>query len=210
MPAPLLAALPAGAPAAETPWQRAVQLAVRKRVLISVVLFTAVSLLAIFVLNEQPRNVVNWANPWVVAAELMILFGLLLRTWAAGTLRKKKRLATTGPYAWIRNPLYVGSFLMMAGFCILVQDPLSLWLVIGPVAWLYWQAIRDEERTLAAIFPDEWPRYQQCVPRFVPRRLIWPRAGEWSLARWLSNNEHQAWLGSLAGLAGIFCWRLWL
>lgn len=190
--------------------QRLVRFVVRRRVAISVVLFAGLALLDILVIDNQPRNVTNWRNPWVVAGELMILGGLLIRSWAAGTLFKKRRLATTGPYAWVRNPLYVGSFLMMAGFSALVHDPVSLWLLVGPVAWLYWQAVRDEERTLARLFPDEWPPYRRRVPAFVPRRLALPRFDHWSLARWVYNREYQAWLGTALGLAGIYAWRLWL
>ena len=99
---------------------------VRRRVAISVVLFTALVFLDMFVFQSRPRDIWQWSDPLVAVSELLILVGLLIRSWAAGTLRKKKHLATTGPYAWIRNPLYAGSFLMMAGFAALVQDPLTL------------------------------------------------------------------------------------
>ncbi len=180
---------------------------VRRRVAISLVLFTGLVLLDLVVIQNRPRDVFRLSDPLVAISELLILVGLLIRSWAAGTLRKKKHLATTGPYAWIRNPLYVGSFLMMVGFGTLVQDPLTLWIVIGPLAWLYWLAVRTEEHHLAAIFPDEWPAYSARVPRFLPRRLVRPRAGEWSLAQWRHNLEHQAWIGSIAALIGI---KLWL
>jgi protein-S-isoprenylcysteine O-methyltransferase Ste14 len=142
----------------------------------------------------------------VTLSEALILVGLAIRSWAAGTLRKKKQLATTGPYSWIRNPLYAGSFLMMVGFGILVRDPLTLWIVLGPLAGLLWLAVRTEERHMAQIFPDEWPQYAAAVPRFLPRRLIWPRGGEWSLAQWRHNLEYQAWLGSAAALIGLKVW----
>jgi len=180
---------------------------VRRRVAISLVLFTGLVLLDLVVFQNRPRDVLRWSDPLVVLSELLIVGGLLVRSWAAGTLRKKKQLATSGPYAWIRNPLYFGSFLMMVGFGTLVQDPLTLWIVIGPVAWLYWQAVRSEERHLAEIFPDQWPQYAAAVPRFFPYKLVRPQAGAWSLAQWRHNLEYQAWLGSGLALAGI---KLWL
>jgi hypothetical protein len=96
---------------------------------------------------------------------------------------------------------------MMLGFGALMQDPLTLWIVVGPVAWLYWHAVRSEERHMASIFPSEWPQYAAGVPRFIPRRLVRPVAGEWSLSQWRHNLEYQAWLGSALALGGL---KLWL
>jgi len=199
------AAVPTIAPA-----QRIGRLAgwlVGRRVAVSLVLIVALVALDLFVFRNRPRDVLRLGDPLVVLAELLIVVGLLIRSWAAGTLRKKKQLATTGPYAWIRNPLYAGSFLMMVGFGTLMHDPLTLWIVIGPVAWMYWHAVRSEELHMAEIFPSEWPQYAAVVPRFIPRRLVRPLAGEWSLAQWRHNLEYQAWLGSALALAGL---RLWL
>jgi protein-S-isoprenylcysteine O-methyltransferase Ste14 len=179
---------------------------VRRRVAISLVLIAALVLLDLFVFQNRPRDVTRLADPLVALSLALIVLGLAIRSWAAGTLRKKKQLATTGPYAWIRNPLYAGSFLMMVGFGVLVQDPLTLWIVLGPLAGLYWLAVRTEERHMAQIFPDEWPQYAADVPRFLPRRLVRPRAGEWSLAQWRHNLEYQAWLGSAAALIGLKVW----
>jgi protein-S-isoprenylcysteine O-methyltransferase Ste14 len=180
---------------------------VGRRVAVSIVLIVVLVALDLLVFRNRPRDVLQLADPLVALSELLILAGLIIRSWAAGTLRKKKQLATSGPYAWIRNPLYAGSFLMMLGFGTLMHDPLTLWVVIGPVAWLYWQAVLSEERHMASIFPDEWPQYAAKVPRFIPLRLIRPRAGEWSLAQWRHNLEYQAWLGSALALVGL---RLWL
>ena len=197
--APILAPL--------TRTDRLIERLVRRRVALSLMLFAGLMVLDLFVFRNRPRDVLRLSDPLVALSEGLIVFGLLIRSWAAGTLRKKKHLATSGPYAWIRNPLYFGSFLMMVGFGILVQDPLTLWIVIGPVAWLYWQAVRSEERNLAEIFRDEWPQYAAAVPRFLPRRFVWPPTGEWSLAQWRHNLEWQAWLGSFAALLGT---KLWL
>lgn len=183
---------------------------VDRRVPISVALFATLVGLDIVVFDSRPRNLTSLADPLVAPALLLIVAGLLVRSWAAGTLRKRQQLATTGPYAWVRNPLYVGSFLMMVGFGTLMRDALALWIVIGPVAWLYWHAVQSEERNLARLFPNDWPRYTASVPRFVPRRLIWPRATDWSLAQWVRNSEYQAWLGSALALAAIALWQAWL
>jgi protein-S-isoprenylcysteine O-methyltransferase Ste14 len=206
----LAAAVPAAAPARRRPISPLVRMLVDRRVPISVALFATLIGLDVLVFQSRPRDLLNLADPLIAPALLFITAGLLVRSWAAGTLRKRQQLATTGPYAWVRNPLYAGSFLMMIGFGTLVQDAMTLWIVIGPVAWLYWYAVQCEERNLNRLFPEQWPAYAASVPRFFPRRLMVPRIADWSLAQWLRNSEYQAWLGSLLALVAIKLWQMWL
>jgi protein-S-isoprenylcysteine O-methyltransferase Ste14 len=203
-----LVAAPTAPATSPTTIQRFIGLVVSRRVPISLMLFTGLVLLDLFVIGSRPRDVLNPSDPIAATAVLLILAGLAVRTWAAGTLRKRRELATTGPYAWIRHPLYFGSFLMMVGFGTLVQDPITLWVVAGPVAWLYWQAVKSEEQQIAKLFPTEWPSYTTAVPRFFPRRLMWPRFADWSFAQWVGNSEYQAWLGTAIALVGIKVWQL--
>jgi protein-S-isoprenylcysteine O-methyltransferase Ste14 len=205
----LATAAPAVLPPRLSPVDRFTRFLVRRRVAISFVLFTALVALDVFVFRSRPRNVLDFTDPLVAPGELMILIGLTIRSWAAGTLRKRKQLASSGPYAWVRHPLYVGSFLMMVGFAVLVHDPLTIWIVLGPVAMIYWLAVRTEEQYLLKVFPHDWPRYAAAVPRFIPRTIVWPRWEEWSLGRWLHNTEYQAWLGSAIALAAMWLWRVW-
>ncbi len=179
------------------------------RVRISQVLFGGLLLFDIFVARIQPRNVLDVRDPLTVVGLLLVVLGLLARTWAAGTLKKEKALVTSGPFALVRNPLYVGSFLMMAGLCILMNDQQAIWVVMGPVATLYWLAVLDEERLLAELFSEEWPAYAARVPRFVPRLLVAPTMEGWSLRQWRRNREFNAWLGAAAALAGLLLWRMW-
>jgi protein-S-isoprenylcysteine O-methyltransferase Ste14 len=206
----LAAAVPAATPARRRPISPLVRMLVDRRVPISVALFTTLVGLDVLVFHSRPRDLSNIADPLVAPALLLIACGLVVRSWAAGTLRKRQQLATTGAYAWVRNPLYVGSFLMMIGFGTLMQDALALWIGVGPIAWLYWQAVRCEERHLNRLFPDEWPRYVAHVPRFVPRRLKLPLFADWSSAQWLRNSEYQACIGSALALAGIQFWQAWV
>jgi protein-S-isoprenylcysteine O-methyltransferase Ste14 len=183
-------------------------LCVKRRVPLSVALFAALIALDLFVLQTRPRNFLTLADPLAAVSLLFIVAGLAVRTWAAGTLRKQKELATTGPYALVRHPLYFGSFLMMIGFGTLVQDPLTLWVVAGPVAWLYWQAIKSEERRVAGLFPSEWPAYARRVPRIIPYRPAAISLKDWSLAQWRRNSEHRAWLGTAVALVAIKLWQV--
>jgi protein-S-isoprenylcysteine O-methyltransferase Ste14 len=188
--------------------QRFVSFLVRRRVPISMALFSGLVLLDLLVLHSRPRDVLDFSDPLAVCGLALVVAGLVVRTWAAGTLRKRRELARTGPYAWIRHPLYFGSFLMMVGFGTLIQDPITLWVVAGPVAWMYWQAINSEERHIARLFPKDWPKYAASVPRFLPVRPVRPSFADWSLTQWLHNSEYQAWLGSAIALVAIKFWQL--
>jgi protein-S-isoprenylcysteine O-methyltransferase Ste14 len=189
---------------------RVIDLCVRRRVPISIGLFGGLIVLDLFVFRSRPRDLFDWTSPTTVAGTVFVLVGLLVRTWAAGTLRKQRELATTGAYAFVRHPLYVGSFLMMVGFGTLIHDPITLWAVAGPIAWIYWQAIKSEERQIARLFPKQWPGYAASVGRLLPRRLALPRFENWSPAQWMRNSEYRAWLGSAVALVAIKLWQAWM
>jgi protein-S-isoprenylcysteine O-methyltransferase Ste14 len=187
---------------------RLIQLLVRRRVPISVALFAVLVLIDLLVLHSRPRDVLDWTDPLVVFGVVCVGGGLLVRTWAAGTLRKRRELAQTGPYAWIRHPLYFGSLVMMVGFGTLIHDPITLWVVAGPVAWIYWEAVKSEERQIAKLFPMEWTRYAALVPQLMPYRPVRPSFADWSLIQWMNNSEYQAWVGSGIALVAIKLWQL--
>ena len=201
---PLAARIPEIANASPAFINRLLILLVGRRVLISMFLFGAVVAYEVFA-GTQPRNVLAWNDPLAMLGVGFLLAGLLIRSWAAGTLRKYKQLITEGPYALVRNPLYVGTFFMIGGFCILLADWHVLWIVGLPVVVLYWLAVRDEEQLMNHLFPDEWPAYAARTGRFIPRGLSLSFAG-WSLSQWRKNHEHQAWLGAALAIGGL---RLW-
>jgi protein-S-isoprenylcysteine O-methyltransferase Ste14 len=196
------------APPASTA-DRFCRLCIRRRVPITVGLLTLLLVLDGWVFHGGPRNVLSWADPLVAIGELLALAGLFVRSWAAGTLKKQKQLATTGPYGCVRHPLYLGSFLLIAGFACLGFHPYSLLVVAPPLVFVYWLAIQSEERHVAKLFPLDWPRYAATTPRLFPRRLALPRGADWSLAQWLRNHEYQAWLGCLLALAAIEFYFFW-
>lgn len=189
---------------------RVIDVCVRRRVPISIGLFSGLILLDLFVFRSRPRDLFDWTSPLTATGVLLVFAGLVVRAWAAGTLRKQRELATTGPYAYVRHPLYVGSFLMMVGFGMLIHDPISLWVVAGPVAWIYWQAIKSEEQQIARLFPKRWPEYSASVGRLLPRRFSLPRFENWSLAQWMRNSEYRAWIGSAVALVAIKVWQVWM
>lgn len=108
-------------------------------------------------------------HPGAIAWSLaLVLPGLLLRAAASGTVKKNRELTVTGPYAHTRNPLYLGSLLIAAGFALaLLSWPMALVLAAG-FAVIYIPVIASEERFLQATFPA-FDVYSRRVPRFIPR-----------------------------------------
>jgi protein-S-isoprenylcysteine O-methyltransferase Ste14 len=128
------------------------------------------------------------------------LAGLLLRAWATGHLEKNLRLAESGPYAYVRNPLYLGTLLVAAGLVIASRTWLLAALFAVVFVLIYLPVIELEEQHLSSLFPN-FAAYSGRV------RSLWPTLQptksdarfRWSL--YLRNREYQALLGFLAGEA---------
>lgn len=137
------------------------------------------------------------AIAWSLA---LVVPGLMLRGWAAGTVKKNRALAVSGPYAHTRNPLYVGSMLMAAGFAVALMS----WLVALVLALvfiaIYVPVIASEERFLRASFAG-FDEYSRRVPRLIPRLTparanAGDDAGGFSHALYLKHREYNALLGA--------------
>lgn len=127
---------------------------------------------------------------WLGAA--LILLGEGIRIWAHGYLRKARKLATSGPYAYVRNPLYLGNFLIGIGFCAIVWHLLlALVFTIG-FASVYGVTIKGEEERLYYKFKEQYLRYQQSVPCFLPRlSAYWGGQGQkFKAHRVWGHGEH--------------------
>jgi protein-S-isoprenylcysteine O-methyltransferase Ste14 len=187
-------------------WKKFLAFLVRRRVPLTSMLF--VMLLAEDVWNHtDPRNLANLADYNVLLGLGLVLGGLTLRSWAAGTLHKSTELTTSGPYGLVRHPLYIGSFMMMLGFCQLIDDAENIWFVVGPVLALYIYRALQEERFLAAKFPGQWTEFAQKVPRFFPRHLPNQMFSSWKLKQWIKNREYQALSATLLGLVALQIWQ---
>lgn len=110
--------------------------------------------------------------PALATGGAVAMAGLLLRAWASGHIVKNEVLATGGPYAHTRNPLYLGSFLIAAGFALAAQ-----WIFAAVVVVLflgvYYPTMRREVANIAERFPEAYARYAAHVPLFVPRLTPW-------------------------------------
>jgi len=100
---------------------------------------------------------------------VIALPGLFLRAWATGHLRKNDALATTGPYAYTRNPLYLGSFFLGAGFSV-ASGRWFLGIIFAALfLGIYVPVMRVESATLAKLFGESYQGYVKAVPLFLPR-----------------------------------------
>lgn len=133
--------------------------------------------------------------------------GLGLRAAAAGHLAKNQRLATSGPYAYTRNPLYVGTALAGLGFAIAGG---VWWLALLLAVYLlatFLPVVTEEEGHLATLFP-EFHAYAQIVPRFLPvRGRVFPSSERFRWPLYWRNQEYNALLAYLFGI-GLLLWKL--
>ncbi|MFL5545185.1 MAG: methyltransferase family protein [Gemmatimonadaceae bacterium] len=137
------------------------------------------------------------------------LIGVLIRAWASGHISKNERLATSGPYAHTRNPLYFGSFLIAAGFAIAAHWTLLL-VVVAFFALIYAPTIQRERANIAGRFPEAYEAYAANVPVFVPRPTPWkathPDEGGFSLELYMKHGEWKAGLTFVL----VMAWLMWV
>ncbi|HWG21158.1 MAG TPA: isoprenylcysteine carboxylmethyltransferase family protein [Terracidiphilus sp.] len=182
-----------------TRWQR-----IARR--IRVPLGFAVAALYLFELWQRaPRPS---AVAWSLA---LVLPGLWLRGYASGYVKKNQELSTTGPYAHVRNPLYLGSILIAAGFAVALES----WAVAAALAVMfvaiYVPVIASEERFLRGAFP-QFDEYCRRVPRLIPR--LTPartpggdRKGRFFLGLYLKHREYNALMGAVLLYSGLLLLR---
>jgi protein-S-isoprenylcysteine O-methyltransferase Ste14 len=128
--------------------------------------------------------------------------GLLVRGSAAGHLRKHKRLAISGPYAYTRNPLYLGSMLLAAGFSVASHSWISTTLLAAYIIAFYPVVIRREQTELKTLYGDAFDEYASRVPAVWPRMFPAKSSGEhfsWALYR--QNREYEAAIGLAVAMA---------
>ena len=132
---------------------------------------------------------------------LLVVPGLLLRAYASGYVKKNAELTVTGPYAYTRNPLYLGSIVMAFGFAAASR---SLWITVA-LAFLflliYAPTIYSEEQFLRSAFPS-FEAYAKRVPRLLPRLTPARLEGEGSFSAALYRQHHE--YNSVLGVCAVY------
>ena len=144
--------------------------------------------LAFYLAAPTPASL--WAGFWIS------VMGELLRIWAAGHIDKGREVTRSGPYRFVRHPLYLGSSIMAVGFVVASRS-----LVVAAVVFVYMlltlvAAIQTEEATLDARFKGEYSAYRSGVAAPVTKAF--------SLERVLANREYRAVIGLAAGMAILY------
>ena len=147
----------------------------------------------------------SWGS--LVLGAIVVVPGLVIRALASGHVRKNEALTTSGPYAYTRNPLYLGSLVIGLGFCAAAR---SWWVGLALVVMffaIYVPVIRDEETFLRRTFP-EFEEYARRVPRMLPRFTA--RSSEesaasagFSLDLYLKHREYNSLLGAVGMMAAL-------
>jgi protein-S-isoprenylcysteine O-methyltransferase Ste14 len=165
--------------------------------------------LAIFVLwfaKPTPRSIAFGA--------LVGVIGLCIRACAAGYLHKQSLLTVTGPYAFTRNPLYLGSSILALGAGIATRSWISAAILVVYFALVYAVVMRREENELLIQHGEAFRSYAAAVPLFFPRmtpaRLQGSSEGSFSLTQYKKNHEYEAAVGFLLLLlVFVLKWHFW-
>ena len=128
-----------------------------------------------------------------------IIAGVLIRLWSNGYAIKNDKLTTSGPYAFVRNPLYLGTFLIAIGFVIVLksQPPLVEWIVGGvfllALSLIYYKTIQAEQGMLLEKFKSAYSDYCKHVPAMVPTLVPYNKGEKWpfNLKRLIDSKEHK-------------------
>lgn len=146
----------------------------------------------------------------IAAGCLVALPGLWLRALAAGHVRKNAELTTSGPYAYTRNPLYLGSIIIALGFAVAAYNPWGGLLLIAMFLAIYLPVIRSEEEYLRNTFPG-FADYAHKVPRLLPRvTAANAEPGSFSRELYRKHREYNALIGAACMMLALVMKLLYL
>ncbi|CAN5480246.1 hypothetical protein BH10ACI3_BH10ACI3_27400 [soil metagenome] len=147
---------------------------------------------------------VVFARPTVLSLAVggsIAAIGVLIRAWASGHIRKAKVLAVSGPYAYTRSPLYVGSIVLGIGFTVAAN---VWWLVLVFLLFflgIYLPVMRVETEDIRRIFGKDFDEYERNVPLLIPRFTPWKKSGvKFDFQLYLQYREYRAAIGALSAI----------
>ena len=140
-----------------------------------------IAILIIYFASEQ--------KPYYLLGLLMLLFGESIRIWAVsyagGKTRTRKvgapALCTSGPYAFTRNPLYLGNMFMYIGITLVAGAPNIIFMILIIFSFFmiqYTLIVSLEEETLTNLFGEAYINYKKNVPPIFPRITPWKNKAE--------------------------------
>jgi protein-S-isoprenylcysteine O-methyltransferase Ste14 len=155
------------------------------------VLYGMIALLVIF---ADP----SWSSCFI--GILFVGAGEALRVWATGHLRKNEELTTSGPYAHLQSPLYLGTYIIGTGLCIMAMNAV-IWIISTLIFFISYVPRKQqiEWGRLEKMFGEEFLKYKRAVNYFIPRLDPYPEGSKhlWSFAMTIENTEHQTALAVL-------------
>jgi protein-S-isoprenylcysteine O-methyltransferase Ste14 len=153
-------------------------------------------LLVVFMFMAEPTRAT------ILIGSLIAFVGVLVRAWASGCIRKDAELTRSGLYAYTRNPLYFGSFIIGLGFSVACGRLLVLLFFFVFFIAVYVPTMIAEGGHLRRLFGEAYMRYEQTVPLFFPRIRMGERGDAgFALARYVENREYQVLIGFAIALA---------
>ena len=148
-------------------------------------------LVSVFCFETSSYSIIPYASNFAIS---IILLGLATRMYASGFVLKNKELSTTGPYAFMRHPLYTGNIMILIGLC-LINGFFWSFVTAFIFLWFYYPtAIEYEDRKLKSLFPDTWEEWASVTPALMPKMdlngKIFSRLDlrSWSLKKSLVEN----------------------
>jgi protein-S-isoprenylcysteine O-methyltransferase Ste14 len=158
---------------------------------------------ALFIWLAHP----TWRS--IILGSGIAVIGLLVRALASGHVRKNEQLTMTGPYAYTRNPLYLGSLILAFGFTLASRSWIIAAIAAAMLVIIYIPVIHSEEEFLRAHFA-EFDDYCRNVPRLFPRlKLAQGSAGSFSAHLYWKHREYNAAVGAAAIIAVLVIKVLW-
>ena len=146
--------------------------------------FIGISFVILVCIAGNPKEILFFVGG------VFIIVGIAVRLWASGHIKKNKMLATDGPYAYVRHPLYVGNITLGFGFALASALWWSLPLFLVIVLFFYPHAIRREDEKLHRMFLKDWAHWHDktraLLPRLTPYRPH--QHGSWSFMQSLRQN----------------------